>query len=103
MTKVTAEFSQFTGAVACREYTLPTDEEASEPKCWIRKNTKIGPVLEVTICLLESIYGVEVRIMSVNKDKSHSWVRIPHGLHKLVTDLNNNEQETSEMQFEEYA
>ena len=41
--------------------------------------------------------------MSVNKDNSHSWVRISHGLNKLVTDLNNKEQETSEMQFEEYA
>ena len=40
MTKDTEEFSQFTGAVACREYTLPS--------CWIRGNTKIGPVLEVT-------------------------------------------------------
>ena len=32
-----------------------------------------------------------------------SWVRISHGLNKLVTNLNNNEQETSEMKFEEYA
>ena len=31
-TKDTAEFSQFTDAVACREYTLPRDEDASEPK-----------------------------------------------------------------------
>ena len=31
MTKDTAEFSQFR-AVACREYTLPRDEEASEKK-----------------------------------------------------------------------
>ena len=31
MTKDTAKFSQFTDAVACREYTLPRDEEASEP------------------------------------------------------------------------
>ena len=30
-------------------------------------------------------------------------VRISHGLNKLVTNLNDNEQETSEMQFEEYA
>ena len=41
--------------------------------------------------------------MSVNKDNSHSWVRISHGLNKLVTDLNNNEQEISEVQLEEYA
>ena len=45
MTKDTAEFSQFTDAVACREYTLPRDEETSEPKGWIRGSTKIGPVL----------------------------------------------------------
>ena len=41
--------------------------------------------------------------MSLNKDNSHSWVRISHGLNKLVTNLNNNEQETPEMRFEEYA
>ena len=80
MTKDTAEFSQFTDAVACREYTFPRDEDSSEPKGWIRGNTKIGPVLEVTICCLQGKYGVEIRIESVNKDNSHSWVRISHGL-----------------------
>ena len=103
MTKDTAEFSQFTDAVACREHTLPRDEEASEPKGWIRGNTKIGPVLEVATCCLHGKYGVEVRIMSMKKDKSHSWVRISHGLNTLVTNLHNNEQETLEVQFEEYA
>ena len=57
---------------------------------------------------LQGKYGLEVRIESVNKENSHTWVRISHGLNKLVTNLNNkeqddNEQETSEMQFEEYA
>ena len=103
MTKHTAEFSQFTDAVACREYTLPRDEDTSEPEGWIRGNTKIGPVLEVTTRCLQGKYGVEIRIKSVNKDNSHSWIRISDGLNKLVTNLNNNEQETSEMQFEEYA
>ena len=52
---------------------------------------------------------MEIRIESVNKDNSHSRVRIPRGLNKLVTDLSNNkendnnEQETSEMQFEDCA
>ena len=82
---------------------LPRDEDTSEPKGWIRGNTKIGPVLEVTTCCLQGKYGVAIRIKSVNEDNSHSWVRISHGLNKLVTNLNNNEQETSEMQFEEYA
>ena len=70
MTKDTAEFSQFTEAVACREYTLP------EPKGWIRGNTKIGPVLEVATCCLQGKYGVEIRIKSMIKDNSHSWVRV---------------------------
>ena len=51
---------------------------------------------------------MEIRIESTNKDNSHSWVRISHGLNKLVTNLNNKDQddtkqETSEMQFEDYA
>ena len=78
-TKDTAEFSQFTDAVACREYTLPRDEEASEPKGWI---TQIGLVLGVATCCLHGKHGVEIRIMSMNKDNSHSWVRISHGLNK---------------------
>ena len=108
MTKDTEEFSQFTDSVACREYTLPREEKLSEPKVWIRGNTKIGTVLEVTTCCLQSKNGVEIRIESMNKDHSHSWVRIFHGLNKLVTNFNNkeqhdNEQETSEMQFEDYV
>ena len=68
-----------------------------------------GPVLEVTTSHLQGKYGVEIRNESVNKDNSHSWVRISHGLDRLVTDLSNNkeddnnEQETSEMQFEDFA
>ena len=82
---------------------MPRDE-----KGWIRGNNKIGPVLEVTTSYLQGKYGAEIRIESVNKDISHSWIRISHGLNKLVTNLNNNdkddnEQETSEMQFEKYA
>ena len=89
MTKDTGEFSQFTESVACREYTSPKDEKSSDPKGWIRGNTKIGPVLEVTISYLQGKFGVEIGIESVNKDNSHSWVRISHGLNKLVTNLNN--------------
>ena len=103
MTKDTAELSQITDAVACREYTLPRDEETSEPKGWIRGNTKIGPVLEVATSYLHGKCGVEIRIMSLSEDSSYSWVRISHGSNKLVTNLNNNEQETSEVQFEKYA
>ena len=98
MTKDTEEFSQFTDSVACREYTLPRDESLSEPKGWFRGNTKIGPVLEVTTCCPQDKFGVEIRIMSVNKDNFHSWVRISHGLNKLVTDLNNKEHKSRKPQ-----
>ena len=57
MTKDIEEFSQFTDSMACREYTLPRDEKASDPKGWIRGNTKIGPVLEVTTRYLQGKYG----------------------------------------------
>ena len=85
MTKDTEEFSQFTDSVACREYTLTRDETSLDPKCWIRGNTTIGPVLEVTTRYLQGIHGVETRIESLNKDNSHSWVRISHGLNKSRT------------------
>ena len=66
-TKDTEEFSQFTESVACREYTFTRDEDTSERKGWIRVNTKIGPVLEVTTSNLQGKYGVEIRIESLNK------------------------------------
>ena len=91
-TKDTADLSQF-HAVACREYTLPREEEASQQKGWIQGNTKIGPVLEVATSFLHGKYGVEIRIWSLNRDNTHSWVRISRGSNKFVMNLNNNEQE----------
>ena len=62
MTKDTEEFSQFTEPVTCREYTLPRDEKSSEPKGWIRVNTKIGPVLEVTTIYLQGNMGWKLEL-----------------------------------------
>ena len=90
-------------AVACREYTLPREEAASQPKGWIQGNTKIGTVLEVATSYLHGKYGVEIRISSLNRDNTHSWVRISHGSNKFVMNLNNNETEIPEDQLEEYA
>ena len=45
---VTRDAGEFQQTVACREYTLPRDDKASQPKGWIRGNMRIGPVLEVT-------------------------------------------------------
>ena len=70
MTKDTAEFSQF-HAVACREYTLPREEGALQPKGWIQGNTKIGPVLEVATSYLHGKYEVEIR-NHVLEQRQHS-------------------------------
>ena len=89
-------------AMACREYTLPREDEAPQPKGWIQGNTKIGPEMEVTTSYLHGKHGVEIRIMSL-RDNTDSWVRISHGSNKFVMDLNNNDTEIPDCQLEEYA
>ena len=101
-TKDTADLSQF-HAVACLEYTLPREEDASQPKGWIQGNTKIGPVLEVATSYLHGKHGVEIIIMSLSRDDTHSWVRISHGSNRFMMNLNNNETEIPEVPLEEYA
>ena len=102
MTKDTGDLTQF-NSMACREYTLPREEATSQPKGWIQGNTKIGPVLEATTSYLHGKHGVEIRIMSLSRDNTHSWVRISHGSNKFVMNLNNNDTEIPEDQLEEYA
>ena len=92
MTKDTGDFRQFR-SVACREYTLPRDDPASQPKGWIQGNMRSGPVLEVTTSLKNFKYGIEIRIWSVGQDNSQSWVRISYGTFKYVVDSNHNNTE----------
>ena len=109
MTKDTEE--QFF-ARACREYTLPRSDESSQPKGWIQGNTRIGPVLEITTSYLYGKHGIEIRIWSLRKDNSQSWVRISHGSNKFVIDSNYNntefpadlpEEQTSQLNVKDFA
>ena len=101
---VTRNSSEFQHTIACREYTLPRDDKASQPKGWIRGNTRIGPVLEVTTSFQHFKYGIEVRIESVNKDNSHSWVRISYGTIRYVNNyIKYNTQSLASPQEEEAA
>ena len=84
-TKNTGSLKQFR-SVACREYTLPRDDPASQPKGWIQGNMRIGLVLEITTSFQHFKYGIEIRIESVNQDSSHSRVRISSGTVKYVID-----------------
>ena len=92
MTKDTGDFRQFR-TVACREYTLPRDDPASQPKGWIQGNMRIGPVFEVTTSFQNYKHGIEIRIWSVGQDNSQSWVRISYGTNKYVIDSNQNNAE----------
>ena len=98
-------------AKACREYTLPRNDELSQPKGWIQGNTKIGPVLEVTTSCLYGKYGVEIRIWSLSEDNTQFWVRISHGSNKFMIDSNNNtesladlpEEQASQLKVKDFA
>ena len=83
ITKDTDDFGQFR-SVACREYTLPRDDESSQPRGWIQGIMRIGPVLEVTTSYMYGKHGIEIRIWSLSEDNSHSWVRISYGTTKYV-------------------
>ena len=92
ITKDTDDFGQFR-SVACREYTLPRDDPASQPRGWIQGNMRIGPVSEVTTSYMYGKHGIEIRIWSVSQDNSQSWVRISYGTNKYVIDSNHNNTE----------
>ena len=66
VTKDTGDFRPFQSG-ACREYTLPRDDQSSQPTWWIQGNMRIGPVLEVTTSFRHFKNGIEIRIWSVNQ------------------------------------
>ena len=58
----------------CREFSLPRSEEASRVKGWILGNKKVGPVLDVKVCLHQKTlrYRNHGRIsVSVNVRNKH--------------------------------
>ena len=101
MTKDTGDLTQF--ILACREYTFPREEEASQPKGWIQGNTKKWTRVGSYDQLSNGKHGVWIRITSLSRDNTHSWVRMSHGSNKFVMDLNNNDTEIPEDQLEEQA
>ena len=71
---------------SCREYILSRSEESSHVRRGIRGNSKICPVLDVTVCDHQGRYGVEIIIESVFRDRKVSWVRIVNGVNKHVNE-----------------
>ena len=102
---VTRNASEFLlKSVACREYTLPRDDPASEPKGWIQGDTRIGRIWEVTTSFQHFKFGVEIRIQSMKEDNSQSWVRISCGTIRYVNNyIKYNTQNLADTQEEEYV
>ena len=70
----------------CRENTLLRNEKASRARGWIIGNTKIGPILDVKVCLHQKRYDIEILIESLFRDGTASWVRIVNGSNKYETE-----------------
>ena len=101
VTRNASEFLRKT--VACREYTLPRDDPASEPKGW-SKETRELDILEATTSFQHFKFGVEVRIQSLKEDNSQSWVRISYGTIGYVNNyVKNDTQSFADTQEEEYV
>ena len=49
----------------CREYTMLPNEKRSRVRGWLRKNTRIGPVLNIKVCCHDDRYSIEVQIPSL--------------------------------------
>ena len=70
----------------CRENTLLRNDPRTRARGWIRRNTKIGPVLNIHVCHPEDRYSIEIQVQSLFRDRTASWVRIVNGVEKYVTE-----------------
>ena len=71
----------------CREYTMPRNEKRTRVRGWIRKDTRIGPVLNIRVCLLSTMIDTVSRFTSHLCFKTMSLlVRIVNGVDKYVTE-----------------
>ena len=51
--------------------------------------------MEVTTSYLHGKHGVEIKIMSLNRDNTDSWVRNSHGSNKFVMDFEQQQHRRS--------
>ena len=65
---------------------MPRNEKWPRTRGWIRKDTRIGPVLNIKVCYRDDRYSVEVQVPSLFQDNTVSWVRIVNGVDKYATE-----------------
>ena len=54
----------------CRECTMPRSDPRSRARGWIRKNTKIGPVLNIHVSHHEGRCSIEIQLRSLFQDRT---------------------------------
>ena len=81
---------------SCTEYTLPHDDQDSEPFGWIRGQTKIGPVLHVRVTCCRDQYGIEIQVPSMSRKRSCSWIVISRGPNRYVDESWHDKEEHEE-------
>ena len=64
----------------------PGSEKKFRVRGGVLGNTKIGPVLDVKVCLHQKRYGIEIMVEDLFRDSTVSWVRIVNGINKYVTE-----------------
>ena len=69
-----------------REYTIPRSEKETRVIGWIRKDTRIGPVLNIKVCYRDEQYSIEIQVPSLFQDDTASWVRIVNGVDRYATE-----------------
>ena len=65
---------------------MPRNDPRFQTRGWIRKNTKVGPVLNIHVCHHEDRYSIEMQVRSLFQDRTASWVRIVNGVEKYVNE-----------------
>ena len=65
---------------------MPRNDPRTRARGWVRRNTKIDPVLNIHVCHHEDRYSVEIQVRSLFQDRIASWVRIVNGVEKYVTE-----------------
>ena len=96
MTIFDVHLSGYGSTSSCRENLR---NNRSQPKRFIRGNTKIGPVLEFMATENVGRCGMEVKIDSMKKHGTQSWMVISKGVDKNVTEL--SEENKKLIHFEE--
>ena len=72
---------------SCRGFSCPRSDDRSQPKGFIRGNTKIDWVLKVMVKKHSDYYGTEIKIDSMQEDGAQSTMVFSRGVDKNVTEF----------------